>query len=439
MRLQRVVTAETFRHTIERALSPKLDDPPGAHFASDIVGVAAYRAGKAAHISGIAVRGDSLSITLAQPAGDFLTRLSMLYFCPVPLTEPVVPGGLTGAIPSAGPYYMASYEGDRVVLLRNPNYAGRRPRRLERIVYTQNVATPKAVALADSGEVDLVPADFDPYGPLAPGGPLERRFGPGSPPARARAQRYFLRPFPVVRQIVFNTRRPLFREVRLRRAVNYALDRPALAAVSGEPPADRSTPPGVPGYRPEHVYPTDGPDLRAARRLAGGRPRQAVLSFCEDPAGRRVAQLVRSDLARIGIRVSIVESQRCDEATAARADLLLGGFATPERDPVRFLEEAVATAAYGSPLGPGPSSDAKLSQATREGSGAARRGANRSLRSPRRGAHAGRRAVRGVRVRGDSGLLRAKGRLQALPGDLRFRRPRRSLHPRAVAMPRSTT
>jgi hypothetical protein len=224
-------------------------------------------------------------------------------------------------------------------------------------VYTQNVGTPKAVALADGGEVDFLPTDFDSYGPLAPGGPLERRFGAGSPAARAGVQRYFLRPFPVVKQIVFNTRRPLFRDVRLRRAVNYALDRPAFAAVSGEPPADRSIPPGVPGYRPEHVYPTDGPDLRAARRLAGGRRRRAVLSFCEDPAERRVAQIVRSDLARIAIRVSIVEAEGCDDAKAARADLLLGGFATPERA-LGFLEEALATASYGSPLGPGPWNDA---------------------------------------------------------------------------------
>jgi ABC-type transport system substrate-binding protein/tRNA A-37 threonylcarbamoyl transferase component Bud32 len=356
------VTAETFRHTIERALSPKLGaNAPAAPFASDIVGASAYRAGTASHIRGIVVRGDSLSITLVRPAGDFLTRISMHFFCPVPRSEPVVPSGLTGAIPSAGPYYMASYEGNRVVLLRNPNYAGDRPRRLERIVYTQGVATPKAVALADGGEIDFLPTDFDRYGPLAAGGALERRFGAGSAVARAGGQRYFLQPFPGVDSIVFNTRRPLFRDVRLRRAVNYALDRPALAAVRGNRPADRSIPLAVPGYRPRHVYPAGGPNLLTARRLAGERRRQAVLYFCGDPANRTVAQIVRANLAPIGIRVSIVESSGClrgHDPKADRADLLLGGFGTPERDPAPFIEEALATAAYGSPLGPGPWNDA---------------------------------------------------------------------------------
>jgi ABC-type transport system substrate-binding protein/DNA-binding beta-propeller fold protein YncE/predicted Ser/Thr protein kinase len=356
------VTAETFRHTIERALSPKLGaNAPAAPFASDIVGASAFRAGKALHIRGIVARGDSLSFRLVRPAGDFLTRISMHFFCPVPRSEPVVPSGLTGAIPSAGPYYMASYEGNRVVLLRNPNYAGDRPRRLERIVYTQDVATPKAVALADGGEVDFVPTDFDRYGPLHPGSALERRLGVGSPAARSGGQRYFLQPLPGVASIVFNTRRPLFRDVRLRRAVNHALDRPALAAAWGDAPADHSIPPAVPGYRSRHVYPTRGPELRTARRLAGDRPRRAVLYFCGDPANRTVAQIVRSNLAPIGIRVSIVESQDCvggRDPKAERADLLLAGFGTAERDPGPFIGEALATAAYGSPLGPGPWNDA---------------------------------------------------------------------------------
>ncbi len=354
------LTAKTFQHTIERAISPKLGDPPGAHFASDIVGMSAYRSGKAAHISGIAVHGDSLSITLVRPAGDFLTRISMPFFCPVPLAEPVVSSGLTGPIPSAGPYYTESIEGPRTVLRRNPNYHGTRPRRAERIVYTDNIPALQAVSLADSGEVEYLPMDFDSYSPLAPGGQLDRRYGAKSAAARNGTQRYHLAPFPVVDMVVFNTRRPLFRDLQLRRAVNYALDRPALAAVRGEPPADHYIPPAVPGYRDRHVYPIDGPDLQIARRLAGRRNRRAVLSFCGDPANRRVAQIVRSNLRRIRIAVLIVESQDCfggHDPRADNADLLLSGFGTPERDPAPFLEEALATAAYGSPLGPGPWND----------------------------------------------------------------------------------
>jgi ABC-type transport system substrate-binding protein len=349
------VTAETFRHTIERALSPKLGpNAPAAPFAADIVGVAAYRGGKAPHISGIVARGDSLSIRLIRPAGDFLTRISMHFFCPVPVREPVVPSGLTGAIPSAGPYYMASIAGNRTVLRRNPNYTGGRPRRVDRIVYVQGTPTPRAVSQVAAGDVNYLPTDFDPYSLLAPGRALDRRYGPTSPAAKRGAQRYFLQPGPWVEMIVFNTRRPLFRDLALRRAVNYALDRPALAAVWGDPPADRYIPPAVPGYRPGHIYPIDGPDLAVARRLVGERRRRAILYFCGRPANRRTAQIVRANLSRIGMDVSITSSQDCDVGRAARADLLLGGFGSPERDPAPFLRDALAGDAFGLPLGPGP-------------------------------------------------------------------------------------
>jgi ABC-type transport system substrate-binding protein/streptogramin lyase len=355
-----VVTAETFRHTIERALSPKLGaQAPAVPFASDIVGVAAYRAGKAAHIGGIVARGNVLSIRLVRPSGDFLTRISMHFFCPVPIREPVVPSGLTGAIPSAGPYYVALIEGNRTVLRRSPNYRGRRPQRVERIVYTQGVPTPTAIAQVAAGDVDYLPADFDPYSLLAPGGTLDQRYGANSPAAR----RYFLQPYPGVGEIVFNTHRLLFRDLRLRRAVNYALDRPSLAAVWGQRPADHYIPPAVPGYRPGHIYPIDGPDLRMAQRLAGGRKRRAVLYFCGHPANGRVAEIVRSNLARIAIGVSIVESQGClrgDDPKAAKADLLLGGRGTPERDPAPFIQGALESGTYGVALGPGPWQDRGL-------------------------------------------------------------------------------
>src|SRR6185312_14740266 len=109
----------------------------------------------------------------------------------------------------------------------------------------------------------------------------------------------------------FNTRRSLFRDRRLRRAVNYALDRPALAAVWGERPADRYIPPAVPGHPRRHVYPVGGSDPRTARQMTRGRRRNAVLYFCGDPANRRVAEIVRSNLSRIGIGISIVGSQGC--------------------------------------------------------------------------------------------------------------------------------
>src|SRR5262249_31435488 len=198
--------AETFRHTIERTLSPHSYD---ARNGSDIAGAAAFSSGRAAHISGITAHGATLSITLVRPAGDFLSRLSMPIFCPVPRGTPLNPKLAREPLASTGPYYIASAEDHRTVLLRNPSYRGNRPRRAARIVLRDDIPTAKAVALADSGQLDYLPPDFS--SPLlAPGGPLDRRHGPGSPDARTGQQRFFRHLQPMLDLLVFNTRRPLF-------------------------------------------------------------------------------------------------------------------------------------------------------------------------------------------------------------------------------------
>jgi ABC-type transport system substrate-binding protein/DNA-binding beta-propeller fold protein YncE len=345
------VTAETFRHTIERALSPKLKDAPAARFASDLVGVGAFRAGRAAHIAGIRARGDTISFTLVRPAGDFLERISTLYFfCPVPLSQPVVPSGLTGPIPSLGPYYQASIIGDRAVLLRNPNYHGDRPRRSARIVFTYHVPTPQAVALADAGRVDLLPNDFDNYSLLVPGGPLDRKYGPASPAARMGGQRYFLQDRAIIDDIVFNTARPLFHEIGIRRAVSDALDRGALASAIGDEPDDQLLPPVVPGGRPSRV---------PARRIVSiGGHRRAVLYAPCGSGNTKVPSLVRADLAPLGIAVSVVATSDCPDrytSAARNADLILSGLGRPRvNDPEQFLEGALDTGRPGAALGPGP-------------------------------------------------------------------------------------
>ena len=116
--------------------------------------------------------------------------------------------------------------------------------------------TARAVALAGAGEVDLVTWDFDLQGPLAPGGALDQRFG-NDPTAAKRdgSPRYHAGATPGVDMLAFNTRRPLFKDPRLRRAVNYAIDRRALAGIYHEAPTDRLVPPAVPMPRGAPVYP----------------------------------------------------------------------------------------------------------------------------------------------------------------------------------------
>jgi ABC-type transport system substrate-binding protein len=347
------VTAETFRYTLERAFSARFGrSSPAMRLLSDIAGAAAYNARKTRHIAGIVVHGNALSIRLLAPDGGFVNHLSEAFFCPVPIGTPAVRGGVQRPIASAGPYFIASSTAGRTVLLRNPNYHGTRPRRAARIVYTTGVPTAKAIALVDAGAAEYIDgytSDSDPAA-LATDSSVARRFGPASAAARAGRQRYFVIPVPAVDMIAFNTARPLFRTLRMRRAVSLALDRTALARVFDEQPVDRYIPPAVADLGPSSVTSLVS-DATRARRLVGAGRHRAVLYMCGDPIGLGVLPLVRSQLARIGIAVSFDVSSSClngpQPRKLAQADMALISPFDNWGDPAATLE-----AALGSSYGP---------------------------------------------------------------------------------------
>jgi YVTN family beta-propeller protein len=356
------VTAATFRDAIERTLSPVMRSP-WAYDVTDIVGARAYMAGRARHIAGVTVRGDRLVIRLTHPAPDFPARIATSAFCAVPPDTPVDRNGVN-VIPSAGPYYVTSYApGQGVVLTRNPNYHGRRPHHFARIELRTGVPPARAVADIEAGRADYTTFGVDAPASLVTSGLAARlaaRYGPGSAAAARGRQQYFVHPAAQLDYFYLNTHRPLFADVRMRRAVNLVLDRRRLAALGSEyhplpdSPTDHYLPPGIPGYRDQHVYPLS-PDIAAARRLADGRGRTAVLYTCNTTPCPEQAQIVKTDLAAIGLRVQIHTFDSATLFTRETApnpgfDLASQGWAPDYIDPSAMLNALLADPAYGPPL-----------------------------------------------------------------------------------------
>ena len=300
------VTAQTFKYAIERSLSPKMNGPARANgFLADVVGATQYTAGTASHISGIVARNDRLTIRLTTPVPDLDARLAMPFFCAVPIGTPIDPKGLR-TIPMAGPYSIAAYTpGQRIVLERNPNYAGNRPHHLDRLDLTFGLARQKTDAQIEAGTADYAIDGVDP----ADVSTLAARYGPRSAAASHGLQQFFVDPLLGYDFLALNTHRPLFRDARVRQAVNYAIDRRALAAIgSAYPyalrPTDQYLPTGLFGFRDVGIYPFT-PDLAKARRLAGGKRRTAVFYTCNHSPCDRMGQVVKSNLAAIGIDVQV--------------------------------------------------------------------------------------------------------------------------------------
>jgi ABC-type transport system substrate-binding protein len=129
----------------------------------------------------------------------------------------------------------------------------------------------------------------------------------------------------------------------MRRAVNEALDRRALAAVYGERPSDRYVPPGTLTRESPPRYPLTGPDLAEARRLVAGRRGTATLYYCGEASNQRIAEIVRDNLRPIGIRVRINASLGCvgrHDPERDVADIALASPVTLPPDAGSFLEAA---------------------------------------------------------------------------------------------------
>lgn len=303
------VTAQTFKATIERTLNPRMKSYVDSEF-TDVAGAAAFIAGKAAHISGIQARGNRLTVRLLRPEADIPERLAQPFFCAVPTDTPIDPAGVR-LIPSAGPYYVTADTPDQTIVLeRNPNYHGGRPRRLNRIVLTLGVSSQRAVSDIESGRADYTQIGGTPASTVNQlAARLAARYGPDSSAAADHHQQFFEHQNPELDFLLLNTHRPLFRDRRLRLAVSYAINRTALARLGdgyGTPdrPTSQYLPPGVPGFSGTELFPLK-PAVDRAKAIATGHGRTAVLYSCNSSGCLQLDQTVRNDLATIGLNVEV--------------------------------------------------------------------------------------------------------------------------------------
>ncbi len=295
----RRVTAAAFAHAINRVLNPAMNSG-WAMYAQDIVGAQDVLDGKASVARGVRAAGNKLVIRLTAPNSDLSARMTLASFCAVPPNLPADPEGARAPLPAAGPYYIAAYvPGRKLVLQRNRYYRGHRPHHIDRITTIFVDSSHTALQKVARGEADLADA-----GSATDYTELLGRY-------RVNGSQLFRRPGLGLRMVVMNTSRPLFRNnVKLRQALNFALDRRALLRERGAETGqltDQYLPIGVPGFRDAHIYPLRKSNLSRARALASGHRRsgKAVLYTQESGPGVPQAQVVKADLKRIGIDVTI--------------------------------------------------------------------------------------------------------------------------------------
>ena len=263
---------EDFRRGLERGLILGGNTNYGSPFAEVIGGAAC-----AAHPShcdlsrGVVTNdtADTVTFHLLAPDPEFLDRLTLPDAYPVPPGIPDHDIGLR-PMPATGAYKWVGVSRNALTLVRNPyfrewSHAARPDGYPDRIVFRGNVNWEAGVTAVERGTADYM---FD-----------------GVPPDRMAevqtrfAGRLYINPSSSITALILNTRTAPFTDARVRRAINYAVDRAEVAALLGgdSQPACQILPVGLPGYRRYCPYTIDpgsagtwsGPNLARAEHLIG--------------------------------------------------------------------------------------------------------------------------------------------------------------------------
>jgi peptide/nickel transport system substrate-binding protein len=335
-----MVTARSFADALNRDAQPELRSPATA-FMREIVGAAAVIDGKAESISGVRTLGRyRLQIRLTEPVDDLTARLTMPFFCPILPNTPIDPAGIDNPAGS-GPYYVAErVVNQRIVLKRNPFYRGNRPANVDQAVWTVGMSREDCVLAVEQDQIDhcLFQTPSTAYRPLY------EKYGINRPGGQ-----FFVEPRLNTWYLAFNHNRPAFKgpgQIPLKKAINFAIDRPEMARTFGYlagKRTDQFLPPAL-AHRAS-IYPLEGADPATARKWlarAKRQPGELVLYAIGNPAGVAFAQVLDFNLKQIGIDLEVKYFDLAVLAGKAAVqgepfDLIQLGWVADYADPAAFF------------------------------------------------------------------------------------------------------
>nr|WP_313777135.1 ABC transporter substrate-binding protein [Mycobacterium sp.] len=296
------IKASDFTYAIQRLFKA---DSGGSVFYSGIVGAPEYAEGTADSIAGIVTddaTGD-ITITLDGPNGTFENVLGLPFAAPVPPSTPLSDDATNNPPPSSGPFMITSVEAPQTLTMeRNPNFqsvldAGATEvadAEVDKIIVTQNKSNTAQVTGVQQNTIDFMvdPPDADRLQEV------KTRF----------AERFRMEESINTYYFWMNNQTAPFNDVRIRQAVNYAIDPEALNRVFGGRmhPTQQILPPGMPGYQEYKLYP--GPDMNKAKALlaeANPTDRDITVWTNDEPDRKRIGEYYHDVLNQLGFNATL--------------------------------------------------------------------------------------------------------------------------------------
>lgn len=341
----RAVTSEDFRYGVERVLNPATRSK-GMEYYRGIRGSADFIAHRAPHLSGISTP-DSWTIVfnLSAPDPIFAHKLAMPFASAIPrdVAEKWGDDFSRHAVGSGAFMVREWISGQRLVLVRNPYYFAKPLPRLDAIVESVGVNPELQWLRFDADQIDAVvdipPAEF-PYVMKNP----------------ALKKLTLAKTTVTTRYLGMNCQMWPFTDLRVRRAMSYAIDRHKLIAIlNGRGVvANGVMPPNLPGYdaalRGYDYDPAKARALLEEAHLARGFKFEIWMRA--DQTILMLAQSIQQDLAALNIHAELKPVAWGPFLEAIRqpntAQSFMQGWEADFPDPANFLGALLSRAQWGS-------------------------------------------------------------------------------------------
>ena len=296
------IKATDFTYAIKRLFKA---NSGGSVFYEDIVGAKDFAEDKADTISGIVAddaTGD-IAITLDKPNGTFTNVLGLTFAAPVAPSTPLDKEATNNPPPSSGPFMITKVDApNSLTMERNPQFktvqdAGATEvvdAVVDKIIVTQNKNNSAQVTGVEQNQIDYMqsPPDADRLSEV------KAKFSDRFRLENSINTYYFW----------MNNKTAPFNDVRVRQAINYAIDPEALNRVFGGRlhPSQQILPPGMPGYDEFTLFP--GPDMDKAKQLlAEANPTDKNITVWTDdePDRKRIGEYYHDLLNELGFNAQL--------------------------------------------------------------------------------------------------------------------------------------
>jgi peptide/nickel transport system substrate-binding protein len=251
---------------------------------------------------------DTITIHLTAPDAEFYDKMAFIHAVVLPADAPAKDAGVT-PIPGTGPYMIASYDPNHALrLVRNPYFhvwskTAQPDGYPDEILYSFGPDATSQVTMIENNQDDWMFDQPPPDRQIE----MEQKY----------PRQLHLSPETGMYYASMNVNLPPFNDIRVRQAINYAVDRRATVIAFGgralATPTCQVLPPGIPGYQPYCPY-TKNPgtrwqaaDLARAQALikASGTAGQAVTLITDDSSiGRNIGAYLQSLLTSLGYKTT---------------------------------------------------------------------------------------------------------------------------------------